>query len=151
MNIYLDINQVLLTNKNTLALHCDEFLESIIKYPTFWLTSDYGGKVDMALSHLLPLLNHEQRNLVTLIDRVPWDLSRTEAIDFREPFLWFTRAVDEFEISDLEVQNCVKNLILIDTDKEPEILKLYAKKLPQSVQPDLTHSPYRHKFKQITS
>lgn len=151
MNIYLDINQVLLTSKNTLTLHSDEFLKSVIKYPTYWLTADYGGKVDMALSHLLPLLNHEQRDLITLIDRVPWDLARTEAIDFSEPFLWFTRAVDEFERSDLEVQACANNLVLIDTDKEPEILKLYAKKLPQSVQPDLTHSPYRHKFKRITS
>lgn len=151
MNIYLDINQVLLNSKNTLALHCDKFLGTIIKYPTFWLTADYGGKVDTALSHLLPLLNHEQRNLITMIDRVPWDLARTEAIDFSEPFLWFTRTVDEFERSDLEVQKCVKNLVLIDADKEPAILKLYAKKLPQSVQPDITHSPYRHKFKQITS
>ena len=43
MNIYLDIDGVLLANENNAAPYADEFLQHILtKYPdsTYWLTTD---------------------------------------------------------------------------------------------------------------
>ena len=43
MNIYLDIDGVLLVNDNNLANHAHEFLEYITsRYPTYWLIRTAG-------------------------------------------------------------------------------------------------------------
>jgi len=144
MYIYLDIDQVLRTNDNKLAPHARQFLETVTKQHAYWLTADYGGSVELALRRLTPLLNHDEINLVSIIDSTKWDLLRTEAIDFRQPFLWFTHSVDEFEMEDLERHNCVENLHIINTSKNPEALQSFIHHLPQPVRPDLTHSPYRY-------
>ena len=145
MNIYLDIDQVLRTNDNTLAHYARQFLEVVTKHPTYWLTADYGNSTELALKRLVPLLNHDEINLVSLIAHTKWDLIRTEAIDFRKPFLWFTHSVDEFELEDLERHQCLENLRRINVTEEPEALKPFVHVLPEPVQPDLTHSPYRYR------
>lgn len=146
MNIYLDIDQVLKTDDQKMALHAKSFLTTIIKYPVYWLTADYGGNIDIALNRLIPLLDHDERNLISLIQPGSWDLARTEAIDFSKPFLWFTHSVDEFEMEDLERHSCVDNLYLINTTKEPHALKQFSLKLPEATKPDTTHSPYKYKL-----
>ncbi len=144
MHIYLDIDQVLRTNDNKLAAQAGQFLEVITKHHVHWLTADYGGSVELALRRLTPLLTHDEINVISIIEMTKWDLLRTEAIDFRKPFLWFTHSVDEFEMEDLERHKCTQNLHIVNVSNDPEALKPFIHQLPEPVQPDLTHSPYRY-------
>jgi hypothetical protein len=94
MNIYLDIDGVLLANDYHAALHVDEFVNKCIESSErlYWLTTwcrdndaapavrrlkqtDMGPETIALLeAHCLP---------------THWADSKTEAIDFTKPFLWF--------------------------------------------------------------
>lgn len=147
MNIYLDFDRVLLKDTNTLAPHITPFLQMVSGHPAYWLTSDHENY----LKKIVPLLTHNQRNLISVIQPAEWEMLRTEAIDYSQPFLWFTHAVDEFELEDLSVHQCNENLYIVDVLQDPEALRPFSKKLPKPVQPDTTHSPYKHKYSNISA
>lgn len=92
MNIYLDIDGVLLANENALAPHAEEFLSTILeKYPetTYWLTTHCWRGENRAAEILLPHLSPELSERIKLIKPTEWDEAKTDAIDFTKPFLWF--------------------------------------------------------------
>lgn len=54
MNIYLDIDEVLIANKMYSATHANEFLKYILtKYPnsTYWLTTHRQGDANVPMRH----------------------------------------------------------------------------------------------------
>lgn len=92
MNIYLDIDGVLLANENNLALYAKEFLFRVIeKYPntTYWLTTHCQGDSETPISHVGHLFDAETIALMRTIKPTRWGIAKTEAIDFTKPFLWF--------------------------------------------------------------
>lgn len=94
MNIYLDIDGVLLANDHHAALHVDGFVTKCIERgeKLYWLTTwcrendsapairrlkqtDMNpATIDLLTAHCLP---------------TNWSDAKTEAIDFSKPFLWF--------------------------------------------------------------
>lgn len=147
VNIYLDIEQVLILNDGHIVPHVKNFLKTITTHNVYWLTANNGGNNEFELKRLVPLLDNDEINLISLINHCKWDMIRTDAIDFSQPFLWFTHSVDEFEMEDLQRHKCMVNLHIINCTVEPDALKSLAHKLPQPVQPDTTHSPYKYKMK----
>lgn len=126
MNIYLDIDGVLLANDKEAAHHADEFLHAVLeKYPdsTYWLTTHNWKGENRAKQILAPHLKPETVALLDKIKPSIWDEMKTEAIDFSKRFLWLDDDLWEDELKTLEKYDATENLILINLSKDPEQLK----------------------------
>lgn len=92
MNIYLDIDGVLLANDKQAALYADQFLRYILRrWPTstYWLTTHHWRRVNTTRDVLAPALVPSTLELLHLIKPAAWDERKTDGIDFNQPFLWF--------------------------------------------------------------
>ena len=126
MNIYLDIDGVLLANENNAAPYADEFLQHILnKYPnsTYWLTTHNWRGENRAIEVLSPTLKPETANLLKKIKPTEWGELKTDAINFEEDFLWFDDDLWPDELKVLEQNNATGCMVMIDLNKDPDILK----------------------------
>ncbi len=126
MNIYLDIDGVLLANENNAAQHADEFLQHILKkYPdsTYWLTTHNWRGENRAIEVLSPVLKPETVELLKRIKPTEWGELKTDAINFEEDFLWFDDDLWPDELKVLEQNNATGRMVMIDLNKDPDILK----------------------------
>jgi len=126
MNIYLDIDGVLLANEAIAANYADEFLQAILeKYPdsTYWLTTHNWQGENRAKDVLAPHLKPET---VALLDKVrpsEWNNLKTDAIDFDSDFLWFDDDLWPQELKVLEKHEAAEHFIIVDLNKDPDILQ----------------------------
>lgn len=124
VNIYFDIDGVLLANDKQPALGVKEFLKYFIdRYPTFWLTTHCKGDAKYTVSHIESYLDKETLELVKMIKATTWSYSKTEAIDFSQPFIWFDDQVFEFEKEQLAKNNSLNSWIRVDLRENPNHLK----------------------------
>lgn len=126
MNIYLDIDGVLLANESHAANYADELIQAALKaYPdsVYWLTTHNWKGQDTYKDVLTPVLKPETVALLDKIKPTVWDELKTEGIDFSKRFLWLDDDLWEDELKDLENHNATDNFILIDLDKDPDQLK----------------------------
>lgn len=92
MNIYLDIDGVLLAKNNRAADYADEFLQFILKqWPdtTYWLTTYCWHGDNRTYEVLQPFLRKRTLEGLHKIKPTHWDELKTDAINFKRPFLWF--------------------------------------------------------------
>ena len=85
MNIYLDIDGVLLANDLNAANYANEFLRHVLtKYPvsTYWLTTHCQGDPSVPISHIGHLFDSDVAELMKKIKPTSWDTAKTRAIDF---------------------------------------------------------------------
>ena len=125
MNIYLDIDGVLLINEKHAAPHADEFIQAIIqKYPdsTFWLTTHNWQGENRAVDVLTPVLKPETIALLQKIKSSEWNELKTDAIDFNDDFLWFDDDLWPDELEVLEKNESTEQFIMVDLNKDPEML-----------------------------
>lgn len=131
MNIYLDIDGVLLANEHSAAEYADEFLQGVLaKYPdtTYWLTTHDWIEGNRAIERLTPFLKQETINLLPKIKSTKWDQSKTDGIDFNHPFLWFDDDIYPEEKQALVKNNALQNWIEVNLYKNPNHLKTLAEK-----------------------
>lgn len=92
MNIYLDIDGVLLVNSNNAAAFADDFLRYILKkWPnsTYWLTTHCWRGQNTTLRVLRPVLKSDTTKLLRKVKPTTWHELKVDGIDFKTPFLWF--------------------------------------------------------------
>ena len=92
MNIYLDIDGVLLVNETHAANYADDFIQAVLeKYPdsTYWLTTHNWKGENRTKAVLAPHLKPETIELLDRIKESEWGELKTDAIDFDQDFLWF--------------------------------------------------------------
>lgn len=125
MNIYLDVDGVLLQSDGTLARHADAFLNAIVRgnHQVHWLTTrcrdgDAAPLVE-ALSRLLPPATAE---LLRSVRPTSWATSKLEAIDLARPFLWFDDQPLQFEIDELEECGLLDCWVKVDLVSDPDQL-----------------------------
>jgi len=124
MNIYLDIDGVILANDLQLANHAKEFLAHVIgRYPTYWLTTHCKGDADYTVNFLSRFVDKETLELLKKIKPTNWDLSKTEAIDFNTPFRWFDDDVFDFEKRELIKHNALDSWVEVDLSKNVNQLR----------------------------
>lgn len=90
MNIYLDIDGVLLANEDNATNHVHEFLKlAHDRFPdsTYWLTTHCRGNAKMAVERLSLVLPPETIELLHAIKPTMWRVAKTEAIDLTQPCL----------------------------------------------------------------
>ncbi len=126
MSIYLDIDGVLLANDLNLANGADDFIEYILtNYPdsTYWLTTHCQGDASVPVRHIGHLFRPEIAELLKAIKPTTWDLSKTRAIDFTKPFLWFDDDLFVDERRELLEHDALDNWIEVDLRKDENVLK----------------------------
>ena len=126
MNIYLDIDGVLLVNESNAASHADELLQYVInKYPesTYWLTTHCWNGENRTIKVLAPHLKPETIKLLGKVKPTEWKELKTDAIDLSSPFIWLDDDLwpDEEEV--LQSSNTIDNFIMVDLSKNPDQLK----------------------------
>lgn len=92
MNIYLDIDGVLLADTATPAEYANEFIQLVLsKYPDsiYWLTTHVWNGENVISHSLAPYPEPETQALLGKIKPTKWGQWKTDAIDFNQPFLWF--------------------------------------------------------------
>ncbi|HET8671873.1 MAG TPA: hypothetical protein VFM05_15005, partial [Candidatus Saccharimonadales bacterium] len=121
MNVYLDIDGVLLANEAHAANYADEFLQIILeRYPdsTYWLTTHNWNSENRAKEVLAPYLKPETVKLLDKIKPTKWGEHKTDAINFDEDFLWFDDDLWPDELKALEEHEAAEQFILVKLDED---------------------------------
>lgn len=133
INIYIDIDGVLLANDLNPANHAREFLKYVLeKFPdsTYWLTTHCQGDANVPVQHIGHLFNTETIELMKKIKPTSWDLAKTRAIDFSRPFLWFDDDLFFEEKQALIEHDSLDNWIEVDLSKNPDQLLNFINSFP---------------------
>ena len=133
VNIYLDIDDVLIANSSNPALHADDFLKLVLeRYPdtTYWLTTHCQGDASVPIRHIEHLFKPETVELMKKIKPTSWDLAKTRAIDFSQPFLWFDDMLFYEEKQQLLKHDALDNWIKVDLRKDPDQLQKFIASFP---------------------
>ncbi len=133
MNIYLDIDGVLLANDLQPANHVKEFLRKVLTdYPnsTYWLTTHCQGDATVPIRHIGHLFDDEAVELMTQIKPTTWDLAKTRAIDFSQPFLWFDDDLFYEERQTLIEQGVLDNWVEVNLRQDPDALVKFIDSFP---------------------
>jgi hypothetical protein len=131
MNVYLDIDGVLLVNDNNLANYAHEFLVYITsRYPTYWLTTHCRGDIINTHAFLERTFPPKTLEIVKQILPTNWRTNKTEAINFSKPFLWFDDDIFEGERKELIKQNVLDNWIEVDFRKDINYLQRFLVSFP---------------------
>lgn len=126
MNIYLDIDGVLLTKSGDQANYVKEFLEYVLKnHQVYWLTTHCKGDAVFTVRFIEIFFD---KNVIELMENIlptNWDTLKTEAIDFSKPFLWFDDNLFNAENEVLKQHGCLNSQIKINLKEDPNQLKKY--------------------------
>lgn len=123
MNIYLDIDGVLITKEGNSAQGVAEFLKFITaSHNVYWLTTHCRGDAQTATWWLEDKLPVDARPLLDKIKPTNWQSLKTEAIDFNQDFRWLDDYVMQAELDVLKSNRVEEKLLLIDLKAEPGIL-----------------------------
>jgi len=136
VNIYLDIDGVLLANDLNPANHASEFIKSVLNRcpdSTYWLTTHCNGDATVPVQHIGHLFDDEIVTLLKKIKPTTWDLAKTRAIDFSQPFLWFDDDLFYEERQDLLKHEVLDNWIEVDLAKDEDHLAKFIDSFPLAV------------------
>lgn len=125
MNIYLDVDGVLLNHDGTLANHADEFLAAMVHsgHPVHWLTTRCrDGDSSAVVAVLGRLVQPSTVELLASIKPTSWATSKLEAIDLRSPFIWIDDQPLQFEIEELQECGLLDRWVKVDLLNEPDQL-----------------------------
>jgi hypothetical protein len=125
MNIYLDVDGVLLNHDGTLANHADEFLAAMVHsgHPVHWLTTRCrDGDSSAVVAVLGRLVQPSTVELLTSIKPTSWETSKLEVIDLRSPFIWFDDQPLQFEIEELQECGLLDRWVKVDLLSDPDQL-----------------------------
>lgn len=135
MNVYLDIDGVLLANDKNPARFADEFIEYVVsKYPTYWLTTHCWHGDNHVVALLSKYFSEQTMTFIRQINPTEWGESKTDGIDFSSPFLWFDDDLFDEEKIELVKHNALENWIEVNLCKNENVLKGFLTSFPILVQ-----------------
>lgn len=135
-NIYLDIDGVLLANDLTPAKYAPEFIKLILtKFPdtTYWLTTHCQGDAAVPVQHIGHLFDAETVALLKQIKPTSWEVAKTRAIDFEQPFLWFDDDLFYEEKQDLIKHGVMDSWIEVNLSRNENQLSDFIVSFPLNV------------------
>lgn len=138
MNVYLDVDGVLLANETHAANYADDFLQVILtRYPdsTHWLTTHNWNGENRAKEVLAPYLKPETVKLLDKVKPTKWGELKTDAINFDEDFIWFDDDLWPEELKALEEHEAVEQFVLVKLNEDPDMLKKLAEAVRANAQP----------------
>lgn len=133
INIYVDIDGVLLANDLSPANYANDFLRRVLNdYPssTYWLTTHCNGDASVPIQHIGHLFDDDVQVLMKKIKPTKWETAKTRAIDFSEPFLWFDDDLFYEEKQELEKHGVLDNWIQVNLTKDDNQLMNFLTSFP---------------------
>lgn len=130
MNVYLDIDGVLLKKDNTPAEGVIEFLKNVTEnHDCYWLTTHgRDGSLEHLMQYLKPKLPEACWAYLELIKPTVWDVLKTEGIDFSKEFVWFDDNLMESEKKVLKEKDSLNSFRLVELNIYPnQLTKEYIK------------------------
>lgn len=123
MNIYLDIDGVLLKKHGGPADNVLEFLKYITEnFDCYWLTTHCRNGEDNCIEYLSDKLPKESLQYLEKIKPAYWDMLKTEGIDFSKDFRWFDDYLMKAEEKVLLDDNSYFYWYKVDLEKYPNSL-----------------------------
>ena len=128
MNLYLDIDGVLLTdsleNHGNPTPHSEELLKvATTKHKCFWLTTHCHGGENRTTEYLYPKFPLKVREYLDKISPTNWGSWKTDAIDFSQDFRWLDDDIYQPEYDALTKNSCSEKLITVNLRENPNQLK----------------------------
>ena len=128
--LYLDIDGVLLTNRNPRAADRSiELIDFILpRFDCYWLTTHC--RENYLTNALRMLASYFPQSVIEKLKQVKptrWNTLKTEAIVFNSDFYWLDDYVLEAEKKELERHKCLQNLILVDLKNDNELTNIIKK------------------------
>ena len=122
MKIYLDIDGVLLTTKNTKAIfNAELFIDFLVNsFDCYWLTTHCKGDTKPTIRYLEQFFDSEIVELLKRIKATNWNTLKTEAIDFNSDFYWLEDNPFKSEIKVLEEYGLEDRLLTVDLNRNDE-------------------------------
>lgn len=122
MNIYLDIDGVLLANESNLAEGAKEFIKyAADNFDVYWLTTHcMDGDPAHAVEYIARVEQEDLRPWLIKFKPTVWSLKKTEAIDFTKPFFWYDDDCFSEERKVLRDNNALNSWIEVDLRKYPD-------------------------------
>ncbi len=136
MNVYLDIDGVLLANDLNPANHVHKFLQTINQKAekVYWLTTHCQGDSLTAVKRLSLVFEPKTLELIKNYKPTTWETAKTRAIDIKEPFLWFDDNLFHEERITLEKHGLLDNWIEVNLTKYENHLLKFITDFPIPVQ-----------------
>ncbi len=123
MNIYLDVDGVLLTRDGVPAQRVEDFLSRITsQHDCYWLTTHCKGNERTVLTTIMERFPQSAWTDLKRIKPTNWNTWKTEAIDFASDFRWIDDCVFKEERLTLRKHQVEDKLMLVNLDKNPEQL-----------------------------
>lgn len=137
INIYLDIDGVILANEHNLANGAEELIALLVDNHTVtWATTHcMQNDPETAVSRLQKLVQPITLARLKKIRGSSWFIDKTELFDFSKPFLWFDDDCFPGEKQKLLDYSCLQNWIEVDLYKDHNALLGLINNLPKPVQP----------------
>ncbi len=125
MNLYLDIDGVLLANESNLAEGAAEFIKYVAEnFTVYWLTTHcMHGDGAWAVKYVDRTTEEDLTPWLNKFIPTTWGLKKTEAIDFSQPFIWYDDDCFSGEKSDLIEHNALNSWYEVNIRKHPNQLK----------------------------
>ncbi len=122
MNIYLDIDGVLLANELNLAEGAIEFIKyAADNFEVFWLTTHcMNGDPAHAVEYIARVEKEDLKPWLKKFKPTVWSLKKTDAIDFTKPFLLYDDDCYSEERKVLRQNNALNSWIEVDLRKYPD-------------------------------
>ncbi len=123
MNIYLDIDGVILDKDLKPVKHLKGFLKHITdNHEVYWLTTHCKGDSEATLSYLSRFLDKDIIELLKKVKPTSWNTLKTEAIDFTKDFVWLDDFIFPTERRVLEQKNKLDCWIEANLNDSEDIL-----------------------------
>jgi hypothetical protein len=135
MNIYLDIDGVLLANESNLAEGALEFIKyAADNFEVYWLTTHcMNGDPAHAIEYVARVEQEDLRPWLKKFKPTVWSLKKTDAIDFTKPFFWYDDDCYSEERKVLMENNALNSWIEVDLRKYPDQMIHEIKLLKSSI------------------
>ncbi len=126
LKLYIDIDGVLLTAKNTKpADHAVDFIDFITEnYYCYWLTTHCKGDASHAIGYLQPYFGKNTIDKLSAIKSTNWDTLKTEGIDLSSEFFWLDDCPFNSEKAVLAKNNFLDRLIIVDLNRPDELRRV---------------------------
>lgn len=128
--LYLDVDGVLLTCKNKRTAESSEvFIDYILQhFDCYWLTTHCKtGNTHSVIMYLSGFFPPRVIKKLEQIKPTIWNTLKTEGIDFTSDFVWLDDYVFQGEKNELRKHDCLNSLMLIDLNRDKELLKVTEK------------------------
>lgn len=125
MNIYFDIDGVILINEKHLAIGAAKLIKYAVEhFDVYWLTTHcMDGDPAHAIEYVQRASEEDLRPWLEKFKPTVWGIKKTEAIDFTKPFLWLDDDCYTGEMIDLKDHGVENSWIEIDLRQTPDQMK----------------------------